>query len=151
MPSIFQNNFYCDCNCKNKLNLPCLFVSELLWTAPEILRSGQPGLYGTLPGDVYSFSIIMQEVVIRGPPFCMLDLSDTGKTTAAQISFRAHVIIDLLQVGLRVFTVTKLVPYTFCLGLSSSLCNMLGRLGLNNPGLSYEVVTRFVQVQFLNW
>ncbi|XP_037538865.1 retinal guanylyl cyclase 2 [Nematolebias whitei] len=50
---------------------------ELLWTAPEILRSGQPGLYGTPPGDVYGFSIIMQEVVIRGPPFCMLDLSDT--------------------------------------------------------------------------
>ncbi|MEQ2224306.1 Retinal guanylyl cyclase 2 [Ilyodon furcidens] len=49
---------------------------ELLWTAPEILRTTQPGLHGTLPGDVYSFAIIMQEVVIRGPPFCMLDLSD---------------------------------------------------------------------------
>lgn len=53
---------------------------EFLWTAPEILRvPGQPGLYGTLPGDVYSFAIVMQEVVIRGPPFCMLDL------TAAEI------------------------------------------------------------------
>ncbi|XP_029944247.1 retinal guanylyl cyclase 2 [Salarias fasciatus] len=50
---------------------------ELLWTAPEILRNGQAGLHGTLPADVYSFAIIMQEVVIRGPPFCMLDLSDT--------------------------------------------------------------------------
>uniref|UniRef100_A0A3Q3S0V2 Guanylate cyclase n=1 Tax=Mastacembelus armatus TaxID=205130 RepID=A0A3Q3S0V2_9TELE len=50
-------------------------LDELMWTAPEILRSGQPGLHGTLPGDVYSFAIIMQEVVIRGPPFCMLDLS----------------------------------------------------------------------------
>uniref|UniRef100_A0A669CYM7 Guanylate cyclase n=1 Tax=Oreochromis niloticus TaxID=8128 RepID=A0A669CYM7_ORENI len=49
---------------------------HLLWTAPEILRSGQAGLHGTLPGDVYSFAIIMQEVVVRGPPFCMLDLSD---------------------------------------------------------------------------
>uniref|UniRef100_A0A8C8DWN7 Guanylate cyclase n=1 Tax=Oryzias sinensis TaxID=183150 RepID=A0A8C8DWN7_9TELE len=49
---------------------------ELLWTAPEVLRSGQAGLHGTLPADVYSFAIIMQEVVIRGPPFCMLDLSD---------------------------------------------------------------------------
>uniref|UniRef100_H3C262 Guanylate cyclase n=1 Tax=Tetraodon nigroviridis TaxID=99883 RepID=H3C262_TETNG len=49
---------------------------ELLWTAPEILRMpGQPGVYGTLPGDVYSFAIIMQEVVIRGPPFCTLNLS----------------------------------------------------------------------------
>uniref|UniRef100_A0A3Q3JWN1 Guanylate cyclase n=1 Tax=Monopterus albus TaxID=43700 RepID=A0A3Q3JWN1_MONAL len=49
-------------------------ADELLWMAPEILRSGQPGLHGTLSGDIYSFAIIMQEVVIRGPPFCMLDL-----------------------------------------------------------------------------
>ncbi|XP_062849360.1 retinal guanylyl cyclase 2 [Trichomycterus rosablanca] len=48
---------------------------ELLWTAPEILRGSFPGLKGSLPGDVYSFSIIMQEVVVRGPPFCMLELS----------------------------------------------------------------------------
>uniref|UniRef100_A0A671VJI6 Guanylate cyclase n=1 Tax=Sparus aurata TaxID=8175 RepID=A0A671VJI6_SPAAU len=51
-------------------------VDELLWTAPEILRiPGQPGLHGSLPGDVYSFGIVMQEVVMRGPPFCMMDLS----------------------------------------------------------------------------
>lgn len=93
--SLKKKKNYCDRNCKNKLNLPCPFVSELLWTAPEILRSGQPGLYGTLPGDVYSFSIIMQEVVIRGPPFCMLDLSDTGKTTAAQTSFGVYIYIRL--------------------------------------------------------
>lgn len=54
-------------------------VVELLWTAPEILRTGQAGLYGTLPGDVFSFAIIMQEVVVRGPPFCMLDLSAEGE------------------------------------------------------------------------
>ncbi|KAK3546171.1 hypothetical protein QTP70_025149 [Hemibagrus guttatus] len=48
---------------------------ELLWTAPEILRSSYPGLKGSLAGDVYSFSIIMQEVVVRGPPFCMLEQS----------------------------------------------------------------------------
>uniref|UniRef100_A0A4W4FBM4 Guanylate cyclase n=1 Tax=Electrophorus electricus TaxID=8005 RepID=A0A4W4FBM4_ELEEL len=33
------------------------------------------GLHGSLPGDVYSFAIIMQEVVVRGPPFCMLEES----------------------------------------------------------------------------
>ncbi|XP_029931403.1 retinal guanylyl cyclase 2 isoform X2 [Myripristis murdjan] len=47
---------------------------ELLWTAPEILRNGFPGLHGSFTGDVYSFAIIMQEVVVRAPPFCMLDL-----------------------------------------------------------------------------
>uniref|UniRef100_A0A4W4F9D5 Guanylate cyclase n=1 Tax=Electrophorus electricus TaxID=8005 RepID=A0A4W4F9D5_ELEEL len=48
---------------------------QLLWTAPESLRGSCPGLHGSLPGDVYSFAIIMQEVVVRGPPFCMLEES----------------------------------------------------------------------------
>ncbi|XP_061105345.1 retinal guanylyl cyclase 2-like [Conger conger] len=47
---------------------------ELLWTAPELLRAPHPGIKGSQPGDVYSFSIIMQEVVIRGAPYCMLGL-----------------------------------------------------------------------------
>uniref|UniRef100_A0A8C2XTM6 Guanylate cyclase n=1 Tax=Cyclopterus lumpus TaxID=8103 RepID=A0A8C2XTM6_CYCLU len=50
-------------------------ADELLWTAPEILRSCQPELHGTPSGDVYSFAIIMQEVVVRGPPYCMMDMS----------------------------------------------------------------------------
>uniref|UniRef100_A0A4W4FCK3 Guanylate cyclase n=1 Tax=Electrophorus electricus TaxID=8005 RepID=A0A4W4FCK3_ELEEL len=50
-------------------------AEELLWTAPESLRGSCPGLHGSLPGDVYSFAIIMQEVVVRGPPFCMLEES----------------------------------------------------------------------------
>ncbi|KAH0625256.1 hypothetical protein JD844_033641 [Phrynosoma platyrhinos] len=46
-------------------------AEELLWTAPELLRD--PVLYpkGTVKGDVYSFAIILQEVLIRGPPYCM--------------------------------------------------------------------------------
>uniref|UniRef100_A0A8C5CNA5 Guanylate cyclase n=1 Tax=Gadus morhua TaxID=8049 RepID=A0A8C5CNA5_GADMO len=50
---------------------------DLLWTAPEVLRGGHPGLHGNKHADVYSFGIIMQEVVIRGPPYCMLDLTAT--------------------------------------------------------------------------
>lgn len=50
--------------------------TELLWTAPELLRNTK-GHYkhGTQAGDVYSFGIIMQEVVVRGEPYCMLSLS----------------------------------------------------------------------------
>ncbi|XP_062867316.1 retinal guanylyl cyclase 2-like [Trichomycterus rosablanca] len=47
---------------------------ELLWTAPEHLRTPHPGLFGSYEGDVYSFSIIVQEVVLRGPPFFMLHM-----------------------------------------------------------------------------
>ncbi|KAL7731283.1 hypothetical protein ACLKA6_014456 [Drosophila palustris] len=63
-------------------------AKELLWTAPELLRTmktnqqqhhhnhqhGRVQL-GTQLGDVYSFGIIMQEVVVRGEPYCMLSLS----------------------------------------------------------------------------
>lgn len=55
------------------------FPTELLWTAPEALRNtkGFPKC-GTQMGDVYSFGIIMQEVVVRGEPYCMLSLSPEG-------------------------------------------------------------------------
>ncbi|XP_052778703.1 atrial natriuretic peptide receptor 1-like [Mya arenaria] len=48
--------------------------SKKLWTAPEILRvSGwHPG---TREGDVYSFAIILQELILRGAPFETSDLS----------------------------------------------------------------------------
>ncbi|XP_038123847.1 retinal guanylyl cyclase 2 isoform X2 [Cyprinodon tularosa] len=47
---------------------------EQFWTAPEFLRDFSNYRKGTYKGDVYSFSIILQEVVVRGPPYCMLDL-----------------------------------------------------------------------------
>ncbi|XP_065094305.1 uncharacterized protein LOC135714821 [Ochlerotatus camptorhynchus] len=51
-------------------------AKDLLWTAPEALRAtkGYPK-GGTQAADVYAFGIIMQEVVVRGEPYCMLSLS----------------------------------------------------------------------------
>ncbi|XP_067620043.1 uncharacterized protein [Eurosta solidaginis] len=60
---------------------PTRTAKELLWTAPELLRSMKTHhnhygrVLGTQMGDVYSFGIIMQEVVVRGEPYCMLSLS----------------------------------------------------------------------------
>ncbi|XP_077399892.1 retinal guanylyl cyclase 2-like [Vanacampus margaritifer] len=45
---------------------------ELLWTAPELLR--KPVRSGTVSGDVFSFSIIIQEVISRTPPYAMMDM-----------------------------------------------------------------------------
>ncbi|XP_055676626.1 uncharacterized protein LOC129785955 [Lutzomyia longipalpis] len=58
------------------IGVPSKSPKELLWTAPEALRGtkGYPK-HGTQPADVYSFGIIMQEVVVRGEPYCMLSLS----------------------------------------------------------------------------
>ncbi|XP_063708957.1 uncharacterized protein LOC134837507 [Culicoides brevitarsis] len=58
------------------LPMPTKTAKELLWTAPEALRGTKNyPKCGTQPGDVYSFGIIMQEVVVRGEPYCMLSLS----------------------------------------------------------------------------
>ncbi|KAL4659930.1 retinal guanylyl cyclase 2-like [Arapaima gigas] len=47
---------------------------DQLWTAPELLRDPVLEMKGTFQADVYSFSIIMQEVISRNAPFCMLDM-----------------------------------------------------------------------------
>ncbi|CAF1270167.1 unnamed protein product, partial [Didymodactylos carnosus] len=58
-------------------------MSDLLWSAPEHVRTaiikGDIATVTTssIAGDVYSFGIIMQEVILRGAPFCMLDLTAT--------------------------------------------------------------------------
>jgi len=56
----------------------------LLWTAPELLRNPALRKTGTQPADVYSFGIIMQEVVVRGEPFCMLSLSPEGTVVTVE-------------------------------------------------------------------
>ncbi|KAF1523368.1 Retinal guanylyl cyclase 2, partial [Eudyptula albosignata] len=57
----------------------CLYTQpppeELLWTAPELLRDPDMRRKGTFKGDIYSFAIILQEVIVRGPPYCMSELS----------------------------------------------------------------------------
>ena len=59
-----------------------------LWTAPELLRVA-PGCRpanGTQEGDVYSFAIILQEILFRASPY-FLDFTDThGKSNTAETS-----------------------------------------------------------------
>ncbi|XP_058684433.1 retinal guanylyl cyclase 1, partial [Poecile atricapillus] len=47
---------------------------ERLWTAPELLRDEALERRGSFRGDVYGIGIIMQEVICRSPPYCMLGL-----------------------------------------------------------------------------
>uniref|UniRef100_A0A3B3YHU3 guanylate cyclase n=1 Tax=Poecilia mexicana TaxID=48701 RepID=A0A3B3YHU3_9TELE len=48
------------------------FFLDLLWTAPELLRNSEQA--GSFAGDVFSFSIIIQEVISRTLPYAMMDM-----------------------------------------------------------------------------
>ena len=54
-----------------------LYIVAWLWTAPEHLRANEIG--GSAKGDVYSFGIILQEVITEGKPYSGVELSPTGK------------------------------------------------------------------------
>lgn len=41
----------------------------LVWTAPELLRLNRIPIKGSQDGDVYSFAIIMQELICRYRPY----------------------------------------------------------------------------------
>ncbi|KAK3589921.1 hypothetical protein CHS0354_034937 [Potamilus streckersoni] len=58
---------------KAKLTVKCE-AKDLLWTAPEHLREAVL-MRGSEKGDVYSFAIIMQEVILRSHPYSMTGLS----------------------------------------------------------------------------
>ena len=45
------------------------FALGSLWTAPELLRSDTKPMYGTPAGDVYSYAIILQEIVSNNEPY----------------------------------------------------------------------------------
>ena len=54
---------------------PChiisIYVVDLLWTAPELLRELDRPVYGTQKGDVYSYGIILQEIVVKDGPYAL--------------------------------------------------------------------------------
>ena len=47
----------------------CYNFLGLLWTAPELLRLHRIPMKGSQEGDIYSFAIIMQEMITRSKPF----------------------------------------------------------------------------------
>lgn len=45
------------------------FYRDQLWTAPELLRMNARPVNGTQQADVYSFAIILQEIMFRAEPY----------------------------------------------------------------------------------
>ena len=50
----------------------------ILWTAPEILRLPKRPHKGTPKGDVYSFAIILQEILLRCAPYFYNNMEPQG-------------------------------------------------------------------------
>lgn len=67
---------------------------ELFWTAPEHLRSHDPTQSGSKKGDVYSFSIILQEVVTRSGPF-----EGVKRVGRKKVHFSPDEVLDRLKMG----------------------------------------------------
>ena len=61
---------------------------DLLWCAPEHLRDELPLRRGSQKGDVYSFAIIMQEIITRSSPFENLDKYSRHFLPPEEILFR---------------------------------------------------------------
>jgi len=56
-----------------------LYVIGLLWRAPEHLDE-KKSLSASQMGDVYSYGIILQEILLRGLPYCMNDFMEAKST-----------------------------------------------------------------------
>ena len=71
------------------------FEKELrrsLWKAPELLRDPNCPPKGTQKGDVYSFGIVLYEIIGRKGPWGDLNMSWQGTTNTSNIGFSQHLI-----------------------------------------------------------
>jgi serine/threonine protein kinase len=53
---------------------------SLLWRSPELLRDPNPPLRGSQKGDVYSFGIVLYEMIGRSGPWGKCQLTERGTT-----------------------------------------------------------------------
>ncbi|XP_055914128.1 atrial natriuretic peptide receptor 1 isoform X2 [Eupeodes corollae] len=65
------------------------YWSNLLWTAPELLRLEKRPPEGTQKGDVYSFGIIVHEITTRQGPFYLGEMADKSPQEIIQL-VKAH-------------------------------------------------------------
>ena len=73
-------------------------LESLLWTAPEHLRQRKPELHGSQKGDVYSFAIVLQEIITRSGPFETVKVMKSDGNYSI-VSLDPQFIIQQLKLG----------------------------------------------------
>lgn len=58
-----------------------------LWRSPELLRLNDPPARGTQKGDVYSFGIVLFEIIGRNGPWGVTSLSNESKQSVCFSKF----------------------------------------------------------------
>lgn len=63
-------------------------LTGLLWRAPEHLQELN-GVCKSQEGDVYSYGIILQEILLRDLPYCMNDFMEAKSMLSEFVNFFA--------------------------------------------------------------
>ena len=101
--------------------------AELIWTAPELLALGERASQeGTEKGDVYSFGIMLQEILYRNSFFFDSDVSAEGRPTYRQSWFFFLLFRLLPSVGATAYC-PLFVPAFFIILHHYSHCHVLSR------------------------
>ena len=73
---------------------------SLLWTAPELLsQEEERPWYGSQKGDVYSYGIILQEIIFRALPYFTEDTTPQGMVAshASKLTVSSTLVLILIQ------------------------------------------------------
>lgn len=74
---------------------------DMYWTAPEILRDHKPHPDGTQLGDIYSFSMVLYEILFEKEPY---------ENEHPQGTFTVLILGDIFQELLPIFSVSETSP-----------------------------------------